>query len=487
MRATNGNGGSTAKGHQKGKARGKGKNSKGSQPLTSDNVAENLHEDTVQQILHSLPEAALMRQQPQLDQSEWTTRVCHWQQLSSQGGVCICPKIHIASVLRQVGWTKEPTGLITSECPDALGLKGYPRSEIFCTFFIMADGAERKPVQVRKWLTQIGFGKEATQILSGPTVQLYTTMRPLIIKFSPHRDWPLQKIPANIVVEELSKVISEHAIAEVQPRETLSASFLCRVNSVDDLLRSSGQRGIYIKPKKGTSEDMELLWLGEHHDLQSALKVSESAKEGFGLAQKGPITALRYAVRFKSYEAMIKFAETIDLQETAALGRFKLSGVDSTVGEHGILAFLVGEKWQSVEVLYFGEFHAVFLASAIGSYGPMKYVHQGTLRQLQFSALNSAAKALVKAYHTTTATSSAAPATAFGSRRESKKAFLSGVLAHPPSAKRNVSGRKLVILLRPKSLQSNSHSLGVCNSSCQKQCACMFFKIAEICYMGYQW
>ena len=44
---------------------------------------------------------------------------------------------------------------------------------------------------------------------------------------------------------------------------------------------ASGQRGIFIKEKKGTAPEMELLWLGEDHDLQSALKVAEKAKNGY--------------------------------------------------------------------------------------------------------------------------------------------------------------------------------------------------------------
>lgn len=39
-----------------------------------------------------------------------------------------------------------------------------------------------------------------------------------------------------------------------------------------------------------------------NHDLQSALKVAEKAKTGYGLAQKGPANALRFAVRFRKLE-----------------------------------------------------------------------------------------------------------------------------------------------------------------------------------------
>ena len=86
------------------------------------------------------------------------------------------------------------------------------------------------------------------------------------------------------------------------------------------------------------------------------------------------------------------------MEESAKLGRFKLSGVNIGIGVHGILAFLVEQNWTVVEVLYVGEHHAVFLAGGIGPYGPMNYLFQGTLRQLQFTALNAQAKQMAKTH-----------------------------------------------------------------------------------------
>ena len=276
-------------------------------------------EDLLQQVIHALPEAALMRQQPQLDPNECSARTCHWQHLDSKGGIAICPKTHIPTVLQNVGWTKEPVGILTSENPDLLGLRGFPRQEVFCNYSIMAENAERKNVQVRKWLTQLGYGQYVVQKLVGPTVQLYSTMKEMIVKFSPHHQWPVQKMPANIIVAELSQIVPEHAISDVQPRESVSASFLCHAQYVDELMRSSGRRGIFLKEKKGSSPELELLWLGGENDLTSALNISEKAKDGLGLAQKGPPTALRFAVRFRTLAALSKSAKEIKLEDTAKL------------------------------------------------------------------------------------------------------------------------------------------------------------------------
>ena len=146
-----------------------------------------------------------MRRQPQLDPNEWSTRTCHWRHLDSSGGISICPKLYIPQVLQQIGWTKAPVAIVTSENSDGLGLRGFPRQEVFCTYSVMANDAQRKDVQVRKWLTQLG---------------LYSTMKEMVIKFSPCHDWPIQRYPANIIIKELSKIVSEHLVSDIQPRET---------------------------------------------------------------------------------------------------------------------------------------------------------------------------------------------------------------------------------------------------------------------------
>ena len=168
---------------------------------------------------------------------------------------------------------------------------------------------------------------------------------------------------------------------------------------------------------------MELLWLGEDHDLQSALKVAEKAKNGYGLAQKGPSNALRFAVRFRKLEDLLQYAKDVGLEESAQLGRFKLSGVNVGIGAHGILAFLVEQRWTAVEVLYVGEHHAVFLAGGIGSYGPMNYIFPGALRQLQFTALNAQAKHMIKSLHTTNAAPASASTSSVPGRAASRKQF----------------------------------------------------------------
>ena len=212
-------------------------------------------------------------------------------------------------------------------------------------------------------------------------------------------------------------------------QKSVSASFLCHAQFFDELMRSSGRRGIFLKEKKGSSPELELLWLGEENDLTSALKNSEKAKDGLGLAQKSPPTALRFAVHFRTLDALSKFTKEIKLEDTAKLGRFKLSGVHVGIGIHGTLTFLVDQKWSEVEVLYVGDQHSVFLAGGIGQYGPMNYLYQGALRQLHFTALNSQAKQMVKDTNMASAASASSMVPSQPARSSARKQFFTDLAA----------------------------------------------------------
>ena len=47
------------------------------------------------------------------------------------------PKNAVAQVVQQVGWSSSPIGIVTTESPDTLGLRGFPRSQIQCTISYM--------------------------------------------------------------------------------------------------------------------------------------------------------------------------------------------------------------------------------------------------------------------------------------------------------------------------------------------------------------
>jgi len=198
----------------------------------------------------------------------------------------------------------------------------------------------------------------------------------------------------NIVADTLAKFVDIDAIAEIQPRETQSASFLLHVDYVDSLLKNSGKDGLYIKERKGCATEMELLWLPPDFTMARALEMSKDHDDVFGATKKGPPLQTRIALRFRSLQTLSAFASTHKLDAQALLGRWKLTGTHVSVGLHWALALLTA--WQDVEVLYVAENQVVFLASNVGNTEPCHYTYLGVQRQLRYKALNSKARDMLK-------------------------------------------------------------------------------------------
>lgn len=74
------------------------------------------------------------------------------------------PKNAVAQVVQQVGWSSSPIGIVTTESPDTLGLRGFPRSQIQCTISYMGLDATREQVVVKRWLTQLGYGQAVEMV-----------------------------------------------------------------------------------------------------------------------------------------------------------------------------------------------------------------------------------------------------------------------------------------------------------------------------------
>lgn len=210
-----------------------------------------------------LPEAATVRAQSELLQAEWSEQTKPYQQLDKSGGVSLCPKACIAEVIRRVGYSTRPTALLTTEDPDVLGIRGFPHKLVSCTLSVMGAGGIGQDKLVQRYLVQIGYGDHVTQRVYGSPVQVFTTMCSMIIKLPVRHGWPSGPIPGNVYVSELVKHADAAAIAELQPREAQSASFLLHVDSVKVFLAKSGVNGMFIKERKldDGGNELELLWL----------------------------------------------------------------------------------------------------------------------------------------------------------------------------------------------------------------------------------
>ena len=163
----------------------------------------------------------------------------------------------------------------------------------------MSPDGERVEVPVERWLIQLGFGPHVQQVMHGPEVVMYNSMKAMVVKFSVKQGWPLGPHPASIAVSELNKYVPVEALSEILPRNDSSVAFLVHADYIDVLLRTSGKNGVYIKEKQ--SNALELLWLDETFDLQSAVAIGNHTK-ALGIVEKGRSNTLRYAIRFRTLE-----------------------------------------------------------------------------------------------------------------------------------------------------------------------------------------
>lgn len=243
--------------------------------------------------------------------------------------------------------------------------------------------------------------------------------------------WPAGQQPAALVMNELTKHVPEEAISEVLTRQDGSCTFYAHSDYVDTLLRASGQNSFFIKETTPVSE-FHWLWLEQEVSLAETLTMA-TEKDCFGIARKGGAARAKLALRFRNKEAMVAFAQSNGIRDTSNYGRWKITGVDITVGTFGLLGFLVARGFDETEVLYLKDSCGVFLSLQCGDTSPGYYVCNGARRQFTFKALNSVAKE--QAATKSQASRPAAKAAASQSTVSKQQAFFRRV--HKPSAKLN--------------------------------------------------
>ena len=364
LHALHGNGGPNS---SKGKGKGRSKNQRdNSSSSTGPNVPvsfpiELSDQDIASQVRALVPEAAHRRAQTRLEADEWDAPVYDHQALTKQGGISIAPKNSIAEIVQRIGYTTNPVALVVTEPPEALGLRGYPRKKVTCTVSYINDQGERSTTQVQKFLIQLGFGAEVSQTFQGPKVQIMTTMRPMIAKFPPRHHWPTGQIPPSTVAQEVEQHIPRHAFDDIISRESQSAALLVHMDYINALLRASGVNGAFYKLRMSEQESpMELLWLPDEFDLPGALALAKN-DGAYGVVEKGKEAAYRYAIRFRTVEALQEFATKHSVPDTSHLGRWRLSGAHTAIGIHGRLAFLTAHSWEEVQILFLKQDEIIFL------------------------------------------------------------------------------------------------------------------------------
>ena len=95
--------------------------------------AEKKESEFRQRIREVIPQQAKIRSQSTLVPEEWDAPVVPHQHLSASGGISVVPKDCLIEVLERVRFTEKAAGILLVQAPDELGLRGYPRSLIWCS------------------------------------------------------------------------------------------------------------------------------------------------------------------------------------------------------------------------------------------------------------------------------------------------------------------------------------------------------------------
>ena len=137
MHIAYGNMGKSGKGKGQAALKGQEKGNSSNRESISNERNEQDAADVATAVRMVLPEAARIRMQSTLMQSQWPVPVHIHQTLSSHGGIALVPEECIAEVIGRVGYTSHPTAIVVTQDPDTLSLKGYVRHRIRCTVSVM--------------------------------------------------------------------------------------------------------------------------------------------------------------------------------------------------------------------------------------------------------------------------------------------------------------------------------------------------------------
>ena len=447
MHSVNGNGGT------KGKGKGRGKPVSTAVPVTGSPAIEFASSsstpmdpqlDVRQQVLLALPDAARLRAQSTLIESEWSVPVVPWQSLGKGDGIAVIPKQFLAEVIRKIGFSGKSIAAVLTQDPDSLGLLGYDRQFLRMNLSTMGPGGDRVITSVKRYVVQLGWGKAVEQVMQGEEVSMIFTMARFTCKMPEALGWPSGPLPAALIVAELAHFLPEEAVDDVQSRHNNTATFMVHSDYTDTLLRASGRRSIFFKESKPTKE-LLLLWLEDGTSLEEAIKMADH-QDAYGVVRKGNSAKPKYAIRFMCAERLKEFAESYSLIDVTALGRWKIYGIDTTVGTYGLLAWLTQRGFQDVEILYVSDGSGVWLASRPGKLDSGYFMQNGTKRQFHIKAVNDVAKDQAKAQNSSSASASKPNAPKQSDRMTRQKAFvasLPGAAANAASSpKKDPSKRK---------------------------------------------
>ena len=140
-------------------------------------------------VRNALPEAARVRMQSKLLQEEWDVPVRNWQDTGPPDRWRWWRKTvyYRCSMLEKVGYTAQPSAVLVTQDPDALILRGYPRTQVMCSLDVDAGAGKRSIVIVERFL--VGFAGQVSMVRVGSEVDVGVTMTKMVARFSTLRGW----------------------------------------------------------------------------------------------------------------------------------------------------------------------------------------------------------------------------------------------------------------------------------------------------------
>lgn len=137
----------------------------------------------------------------------------------------------------------------------------------------------------------------------------------MVAKMPASFGWTDESIKGSALSNLLGDIVNMQTIEALQTRDN-GATFMAHHSVVQDLLRASGQHGVFLKTHKAHDHQFqyELLRLPEeitHADALSLVK----AEKALGLVAKNAKIRPRFALRFNTSEELGKAAKSLNLPD----------------------------------------------------------------------------------------------------------------------------------------------------------------------------
>ena len=137
------------------------------------------------------------------------------------------PKDCLPELISRIGYSGQPTAVVLTQCPDELGMCGYPRDCVSCTLVVATEHGAKEYVQAKRWLVQLGVGSPVQRQVEGDEITVGIHMSKMVCKLSPLHGWASGQHPSSVLIAQLTARIPEAAVDSIIARDDATFTFLC--------------------------------------------------------------------------------------------------------------------------------------------------------------------------------------------------------------------------------------------------------------------